>query len=102
METIRITNEQIQADNNLVNGLEQSLTKWEEELSWIQKELIEQAILDARAGARSKRYEALTLREATLKAYIREANNKLGKVAERYDVGPLKGLLTRALNAMKR
>lgn len=102
METPRITTEQIQADNNLLNSLEQSITAWQEELVMIERELIEQSLIDAREGRRSSRYMALELREKVLKNYLDEARTKLGKVADRYDVGPLKGLLTNALNAMRK
>jgi hypothetical protein len=101
MET-RITNEQIQADNNLVNALEAAIKGWEMELAWVEKELIEQSLIDARAGERSYRYLNLEIREKALKGYLEEARGKLGKVAERYDIGPLKRLLTNALNAIRR
>lgn len=102
METPRFTTEQIHADNLLVNKLEQSIKEWEIELSWIEKELIEQALIDSREGMRSNRYLMLETREKNLKGYLKEAHAKLGHVAERYDVGPLKGLLTNALNNMRR
>ncbi len=102
METLRITNEQIQADNNLVNGLEQSMKDWEMELAWIERDLIEQSLIDIGEGRRSARYLALETREKALKKYLQEAREKLGKVVERYDVGPLKGLMINALNQLRR
>lgn len=102
METPRFTTEQMQADSLLVDKLESSIKEWEIELSWIEKELIEQALIDSREGMRSNRYLTLETREKNLKGFLKEAHAKLGHVAERYDVGPLKGLLTNALNAIRR
>jgi hypothetical protein len=101
METTRLTTEQIEADNTFLNGLKNSLTEWQGELTFIEKELIDQAFVDARAGSRSNRYLALESREQQLRTMISNAQGKLGQVAERYNIGPLSNLLSTALNQVK-
>jgi hypothetical protein len=107
METIGIntqdlTTDQMRADNHLVNELEKSITEWTSELTFLEKELVDQALIDARQGTRSNRYRVLEAREADVKSYLKEARKKLGHVVARYDVGPLKGLLVNAQNALRK
>lgn len=79
----RIAPEQVDADTNLLTALEISLSAWSAELELMQKELIDQAIIDAKSGAKSNRYVVLEKREAELKNLIAEAEQKLGRVSER-------------------
>lgn len=79
----RIAPEQVDADTTLLNKLEESVNAWNAEYELIQKELIDQAIIDAKEGTKSSRYLALEKREADLKKLIVEGEEKLGKVAGR-------------------
>lgn len=84
MKTVaRVAPEQVDADTNLLTKLEESLNAWNAEYQLIQKELIDQAILDAKEGTASNRYKVLETREADLKKLIAEAEEKLGKVSGR-------------------
>jgi DNA repair exonuclease SbcCD ATPase subunit len=101
MEQIRISSEQIEADNAFLNQLEQSLKDWQNELEWTEKELIDQALIDAKVGARSNRYTALETREKELREMIKEAERKLGMVEQRYNVGSLRDLVNKSLNLIR-
>jgi predicted HNH restriction endonuclease len=103
MENYSFTTEQMQADNDFVNTLNKSISDWEAELVFLEKELLEQALIDAKTiGTQSNRYKVLEAREADVKRYLTEGRTKLGHIANRYDVGPLKGLLTNALNNLRK
>ena len=95
------TTEQLQADNKYLNDLEKNIVAWRDELKIIEKELIDQAFIDAKAGERSNRYKALETREATLKGYLREAESRITSVSERYQQGPLSNLINTALNRIR-
>lgn len=79
----RIAPEQVDADTSFVAKLEDSVKTWNQELEMIQKELIDQAIIDGKQGEKSSRYVTLEKREVYLKKTIMEAEQKLGKVTER-------------------
>lgn len=79
----RIAPEQVDADTTLLTKLEESVNAWNAEYELIQKELIDQAIIDAKEGTKSSRYLALEKREADLKKLIAEGEEKLGKVTGR-------------------
>lgn len=79
----RITPEQVDADTALLTKLEASVNAWKVEYELIQKELIDQAIIDAREGNKSNRYLTLEKREAELKKLIEDGEEKLGKVTGR-------------------
>lgn len=79
----RIAPEQVDADTTLLTKLEESVNAWKAEMELIQKELIDQAIIDAKAGVKSSRYDALEKRESDLKKLIEEGDEKLGKVTGR-------------------
>lgn len=82
-DSVRIAPEQVDADTNLLSALETSVNAWSAELEVIQKELIDQAIIDAKSGEKSSRYLTLEKRESDLKKLIAEADEKLGKVTDR-------------------
>lgn len=79
----RIAPEQVDADTTLLTKLEQSVNAWNAEYELVQKDLIDQAIIDAKEGTKSGRYLALERREADLKKLITEVEEKLGKVTGR-------------------
>jgi vacuolar-type H+-ATPase subunit E/Vma4 len=79
----RIDPAQVEADNNFTGILEVALKGFRTELELIERELIDQALIDAREGGKGNRYIALEKRERDLKQAIKEAEEKLGKVAER-------------------
>jgi hypothetical protein len=90
----RIAPEQIDADRNLLNNLNAKLNDWKTELAWTEKELIEQALIDSKAGSgKSTRYLALEKSEQQLKANVREAEQKLGKVEGRVSNPTFQGLV---------
>jgi predicted nucleic acid-binding Zn-ribbon protein len=93
--------EQLINDNKYLNDLETNIIAWRDELKMIEKELIDQALIDTKAGARSNRYIALETREKTLKGYLREAESRITSVSERYEKGPLSGLINTALNRLR-
>ena len=82
-QTVRITPEQVDADTNLLTKLEASVNAWAAELELIEKELIDQALIDAKEGAKSNRYLTLEKRESDLKKLIAEGEEKLGRVSGR-------------------
>jgi hypothetical protein len=102
METTRTT-EQVANDGQFVEGLEAKIKEWESELPWLEKELIEQALIDVKQGERSNRYLVLEGREKAVKRYLKDAKEKLGMVAERYvgGNGPLKNLINQHLNQLR-
>jgi len=77
---LRISPEQVSADQNLSNALEASIKGWQQELEMVQKEQVDQAITDAKADGKSQRYEMLTKREKELSEMIADAEAKLGRV----------------------
>jgi len=81
--TPRLATDQITADERFLVKLEDAVEKWKAELELIEKELIDQALIDTKAGERSNRYLALEKREKDLKYSINEANVRLGRVTER-------------------
>jgi hypothetical protein len=83
MEQVRITPEQEQADKNFIHNLKSHIADWKSELEWVERELIDQALLDAKAGQRSARYNSFEKRESDLKAMIEEAQKKVTLYAER-------------------
>lgn len=80
---LRISPEEISADQNLSNALETSLKGWEAELEVVQKEEVDQAIIDAKTENKSQRLQMLEGREAELKKMIGDAKEKLGVVNTR-------------------
>jgi hypothetical protein len=96
-----LTTEQMQADNTFLDSLESSLKEWKKELVLLEKELIDQALIDSRVGMRSNRYLVMEKREKDLRAYIAEANTRLGLVAERYQNHTLKNLISQSLNHIR-
>jgi hypothetical protein len=99
--THRIAPEQIEADTTLHSALEVSLKGWMQELELIQKETVDQALIDAKAGERSERYNMLEKREKELKVLITEAEPKLGKVAERVVNAAFSNQVSSIVNAAK-
>jgi hypothetical protein len=97
----RIAPEQINADKTFLASLEASLTGYQEELVVIEKELIDQAIIDSKAGEKSTRYTALEKRERDLKQAIKEANTKLGKVTERIPSPAFSNAVNQIVNEVK-
>lgn len=95
------TAEQLQADNKYLNELELNVIAWRKELCLIEKELIDQAFIDAKAGERSNRYKVLELREADLKRFLREAESRITSISQRYSTGPLSSLMNTALNRLR-
>jgi hypothetical protein len=79
----RIAPEQVNVDTDFKAALESNLTKWQTELEYIQNEQVEQAIIDAKQGQKSARYEALIKREGDLKNMIHGAHVKMGSVQDR-------------------
>lgn len=77
---LRISPEQVSADQNLIIALEASIKGWKQELEIVQKEQVDQAITDAQAEGKSQRYEMLTKREKELSEMIADAEAKLGRV----------------------
>jgi hypothetical protein len=103
MEAPRITPEQQAADKAFVDNLETHLKKWQVELAWIEKELIDQALIDGKAGhGKSNRYITLEKAEADLKEKVSNASAKLGLINERYHrSGSLAGYVTEVLKISK-
>lgn len=99
--TPRIADDQVQADQSFHESLEASLQGWEAELLLIQKEQIDQAVIDAKAGARSSRYIALVKRDKDLQAMIADARTKLGKVSERVANAAFSNQVSNIVNAAK-
>lgn len=100
--TVRIDPEQIEADSNFQAALEKSLSAWKEELEKVQRDQVEQAIDDARAGnGKSEAYLELEQREKDLKKNISEAEQKLGKVSERVQSPAFNGLVSQIVNNAK-
>lgn len=91
------TTEKMQADSKFLDSLETSIKEWKAELQWLEKELVEQALIDSKEGRRSNRYLVLEARERDVKYYLADAESKIDKVAERYGKGPLSTLLNTAL-----
>ena len=106
MEQIRIAPEQEQADKNLLHNLNARLADWRTELTWTEKELMEQAIIDGKEGNKSNRYKMLEVNEKNLKANIKNAEDKLASLGERIEnptpSNPaFTGMVNNALNQMK-
>ncbi|MBT1702936.1 hypothetical protein KK060_06575 [Fulvivirgaceae bacterium PWU20] len=80
---VRIAPEQEAADTDFKTALEQNLKTWEAELQQVQKEIVDQAIIDVKDGQRSDNYYALEKRETELKDNISVAKTKLNMVQER-------------------
>jgi len=100
---VRITPEQVSADENFRSALEASLKGWRIELEQNQKEQVDQAINDvADAGQRSEKYFALEAREKELKTLIAEAEQKLGKVTERISSPSFSNTVHKIVNNAKR
>lgn len=98
----RIAPEQIDADKNLLNNLQARLNDWKAELEWTEKELIEQSLIDTKAGnGKSSRYLALEKNEKQLKANIAEAEQKLGRVEERVANPAFAGLVNKTIENLK-
>lgn len=95
------TTEQLQVDNKYLNDLEANIIEWRKELCMIEKELIDQAFIDARQGERSNRYKVLEMREADLKRFLREAESRITSISQRYNTGPLSNLMNTALNRLR-
>jgi hypothetical protein len=101
LESPRIEPEKVEADQNFKGALEVSLEGWKSELNLIQKEQIDQAIIDAKEGARSNRYIALEKREKDLLSMINDANEKLGTVSERVVNAAFSNQVSSIVNAAK-
>ncbi len=95
------TTEQMQADSKFLDSLETAIKEWKAELQWLEKELVEQALIDSKEGRRSNRYLVLEARERDVKYYLADAESKIGKVVERYGQGPLSNLLNTALTRLR-
>lgn len=99
--SLRIENEQIDADQVFIDGLKKSLQGWFIEFEQVQDRICEQALLDAKKGERSDIYTKLEKRELELETMIGEGQRKLGQVGERYSISPLSGLLNKILSQAK-
>jgi hypothetical protein len=98
----RITPEQINADAQLNAALENSLKEWNKELEDVQRETVDQALIDAKEGHPSNRYKMLEKREGELKRDIILAEQKLGIVRERVAANPaLAGMIGKTLESVR-
>jgi hypothetical protein len=98
----RLNTEQIAADNAFLDSLEVSLKEWQSELKLIESELIDQALIDAKAAqGKSNRYIALEKRDNDLRNMVKEAESKLGKIEQRYNLGSLRELMNQTLNHIR-
>lgn len=103
LNEVRITPEQITADNSFKTSLEQKLSEWEKELEDVQREVMEVALNDVSSGnGRSEKYNQLERLETELKAKINEAYAKLGKVQERIASPGFNNTVNEILNNAKR
>jgi hypothetical protein len=78
-EAPRIVPDQVEADTNFKGALEASLSGWRCEHELIQKELIDQALIDSKAGEKSNRYKALEKRDKDLSRMIADAEAEAWK-----------------------
>lgn len=98
---IRIAPEQVTADSDFKTALENNLSAWRAELEQVQNQQIEQALIDAKEGHKSARYNALEKREADLKTMIAEANEKMGSVQGRIQSPSFSSAVNQIVNEAK-
>jgi hypothetical protein len=97
----RIAPEQIEADVKFSSALEASLDGWKKELEKLQVQIMEQAIIDSKAGEKSQLYTDLEKNESDLKTSIASAEQKLGKVSERVTSPAFSNQVNQIVNRMK-